>query len=71
MNFQVLRRTFATNAPDHGTNPKDVAAHLRHSNIGATLNCYTQSIPANVRKPVNAVAEDVMAGKKLLTERVQ
>lgn len=71
VNFQVMRRTFATNAPEHGTNPKDVAAHLRHSNVGTTLNHYTQSIPANVRKLVNAVAEDVMAGGKLLTERIQ
>ena len=57
--------------PDHGSNPKDVAAHLRHSNVGTTLNHYTQSIPANVRKLVNAVAEDVTAGEKLLTERIQ
>lgn len=71
VNFQVMRRTFATNAPEHGTNPKDVAAHLRHSNVGTTPNHYTQSIPANVRKLVNAVAEDVMAGEKLLTERIQ
>ena len=71
VNFQVMRRTFATSAPEHGTNPKDVAAHLRHSSISTTLTHYTQSIPDNVRKLVNAVAEDVMAGSKLLTERVQ
>ena len=35
VNFRVLRRTFATNAQGHG-NPKDVQAHLRHTDIGTT-----------------------------------
>jgi len=60
VNFQVLRRTFATNAQGHG-NAKDVQSHLRHSDIGTTLNEYTQAIPESVRKLVNAVADDVMA----------
>jgi integrase len=68
VNFQVLRRTFATNAQGHG-NPKDVQAHLRHSDIGTTLNEYTQSIPDSVRTLVNRVADDVMGAP--LTERVQ
>jgi integrase len=62
VNFQVLRRTFATNAQGFG-NPKDVQAHLRHSDIGTTLNEYTQPIPESVRKLVNAVADDVMTSK--------
>jgi len=62
INFQVLRRTFATNAQGFG-NPKDVQAHLRHSDIGTTLNEYTQVIPESVRKLVNAVADDVMTSK--------
>lgn len=62
VNFQVLRRTFATNAQGFG-NPKDVQAHLRHSDIGTTLNEYTQAIPESVRKLVNAVADDVMTSK--------
>jgi hypothetical protein len=32
VNFQVLRRTFATNAQGHG-NAKDVQTHLRHTDI--------------------------------------
>jgi len=65
VNFRVLRRTFATNAQGHG-NPKDVQAHLRHTDIGTTLNEYTQIIPESVRKLVNAVADDVMGtGQKL------
>jgi integrase len=62
VNFQVLRRTFATNAQGLG-NPKDVQAHLRHSDITTTLNEYTQTIPDSVRKLVNAVTNDVMASK--------
>jgi integrase len=65
VNFQVLRRTFATNAQGFG-NPKDVQAHLRHSDIGTTLNVYTQEVAESVRKLVNDVTNDVMA-----TETVQ
>jgi integrase len=35
VNFQVLRRTFAANAHDHG-NPKDLQTHLRHTDIATT-----------------------------------
>jgi integrase len=47
VNFQVLRRTFATNAQGHG-NAKDVQTHLRHTDIATTLDVYTQPIDANV-----------------------
>jgi integrase len=74
INFQVLRRTFATNAQGYG-NPKDVEAHLRHSNAATTLNEYTQAIPESVRKLVNAVTNDVLMSKPkpspLLAKRVQ
>ena len=69
VNFQVLRRTFATNAQGMG-NPVDVQAHLRHSDIGTTLGIYTQAIPESVRRLVNAVADDVMTCKPT-TERIQ
>jgi integrase len=72
VNFQVLRRTFATNAQGFG-NPRDVQAHLRHTDITTTLGVYTQPIDTNVRKLVNAVADDVMTSKPSLelTGRVQ
>lgn len=74
VNFQVLRRTFATSAQGFGS-PKDVQAHLRHSDIGTTLNEYTQVIPESVRKLVNAVADDVMKAEieqgPMLTPRIQ
>ena len=67
VNFQVLRRTFATNAQGHG-NAKDVQTHLRHTDIATTLDVYTQPVDANVRRLVNAVTTDVMTSKP---ERVQ
>jgi integrase len=59
VHFQVLRRTFATNAQEHG-NAKDVQTHLRHSHISTTFDVYAQPVPESVRKLVNAVADDVM-----------
>lgn len=75
VNFQVLRRTFATNAQGHG-NAKDVQTHLRHTDIATTLGVYTQPIDENVRKLVNAVADDVMSsgensGPRLVTTQIQ
>jgi integrase len=75
VNFQVLRRTFATNAQGLG-NIKDVQFHLRHSDIATTLGVYTQPIAESTRKLVNAVANDVIASgpepvPMLLTERIQ
>ncbi len=62
VNFQVLRRTFATNAQGFG-DVKSVQSHLRHSDVSTTLGVYTQPIDANVRRLVNAVADDVMTSK--------
>ena len=77
VNFQVLRRTFATNAQEFGSS-KDVQTHLRHSHISTTMDVYTQAIPESVRKLVNAVAHDVMTAEPpaieepvSLTRRVQ
>jgi integrase len=77
VNFQVLRRTFATNASAY-RDSKSVQAHLRHSAIATTLDVYTQLIGESVRKLVNAVTEDVMTAKPRaieepapLTRRVQ
>jgi integrase len=77
VNFQVLRRTFATNAQGYG-NPKDVQAHLRHTDIATTLDVYTQTVPESVRKLVNAVTHDVMTAEApaieepaAITRRVQ
>lgn len=67
VNFQVLRRTFATNAQAFGA-MKDVQVHLRHTDIGTTANVYTQPVLESVRKLVNAVANDVMTSEPPVIE---
>lgn len=64
VHFQILRRTFATNAQGYG-NAKDVQAHLRHTDIATTLGVYTQPIAESTRKLVNAVADDVMTAEPI------
>jgi integrase len=54
VNFQILRRTFATNAQEFGS-PKDVQTHLRHTHIATTMDVYTQPVDENVRRLVNTV----------------
>jgi integrase len=61
VNFQVLRRTFATNA--EGGNMKDVQTHLRHANIATTANVYMQPVLPSVRALVNSVTNDVMTAE--------
>lgn len=65
--FQVLRRTFATNAQGKG-NSKDVQTHLRHSNIATTMDVYTEAIPESVRALVNAVTDSVMGSQKVVLQ---
>ena len=57
------------NPQGHG-NAKDVQTHLRHTDIATTLGFYTQPIDSNVRKLVNAVAEEVMTAEELEKEPV-
>jgi integrase len=59
VNFQVLRRTFATNAQEHGS-LKDVQTHLRHAHINTTGDIYTQPIEESVRRMVNTVTDKVL-----------
>ncbi len=70
VNFQVLRRTFATNAQEFGS-PKDVQSHLRHTHISTTLDVYTQPVADSVRRLVNTVANDVMGVSVSSSRRVQ
>ena len=70
VNFQVLRRTFATHAQEFGSF-KSVQTHLRHTNVNTTLGVYTQPVDKSVRRLVNDVANDVMTGVTLVTGRVQ
>jgi integrase len=70
VNFQVMRRTFATNAQELGS-AKSVQTHLRHSNVNTTLGVYTQPVDENVRRLVNDVANDVMTSVTPVTGQIQ
>jgi integrase len=54
LNFQILRRTMATQAQSMGS-VKDIQAHLRHSRPDTTANEYMQALPASVRQMVGSV----------------
>lgn len=62
INFQVLRRTFATLAHDLGVPLKAVQAQLRHASTATTANVYTQIVTATQKAAVEIVA------KKLFSE---
>ena len=59
VNFQVLRRSFATNAQQVGS-AKDLQTHLRHSKINTTMDVYTQPVDESVRRMVNSFADEVL-----------
>jgi integrase len=54
LNFQILRRTMATQAQNMGS-VKDIQAHLRHSRADTTANEYMQALPESVQKMVGSV----------------
>jgi hypothetical protein len=47
LNFQIMRRTTATQAQKVGS-VKDIQAHLRHSKPGTTANECMQEFPESV-----------------------
>jgi integrase len=59
VNFQVMRRTFATKAQEFGS-VKSAQTHLRHSNASTPMNIYQQPVDSAVREMVNSVTESVM-----------
>jgi integrase len=54
LNFQVMRRTMATQAQGMGS-VKDIQAHLRHAKADTTANEYMQELPESVKKMVGSV----------------
>lgn len=62
VNFQALRRTFATLAHDSGASLKDVQTQLRHAHAATTADVYTQAIPESVRRAVDAFTRQVLGG---------
>lgn len=54
LNFQILRRTMATQAQRMGS-VKDIQAHLRHSRPDTTAFEYMQELPESVQQMVSSV----------------
>jgi integrase len=54
LNFQILRRTMATQAQSMGS-VKDIQAHLRHAKADTTANEYMQELPESVKQMVASV----------------
>ncbi len=54
LNFQILRRTIATQAQNLGS-VKDIQSHQRHSRADTTANEYMQALPESVRQMVGSV----------------
>ena len=54
VNFQILRRTMATQTQCIGS-MKDTQAHLRHAKADTTANKYMQELPESVKTMVGSV----------------
>ena len=54
LNFQIMRRTMATQAQSMGS-VKDIQAHLRHAKADTTANEYMQELPESVKRMVGSV----------------
>jgi len=61
LNFQILRRTMATQAQTMGS-VKDIQAHLRHAKADTTANEYMQELPESVKKMVGSVYAKLTKG---------
>ncbi len=61
LNFQILRRTMATQAQAMGS-VKDIQAHLRRSRADTTANDYMQALPESVQRMVGSVYEMLTRG---------
>ena len=70
LNFQILRRTMATQAQKMGS-VKDIQAHLRHSRPDTSAHEYMQELPESLQQMVGAVYLILTKGgeeKRLLTK---
>ena len=61
VNFQILRRTMATQAQSMGS-VKDIQAHLRHAKADTTANEYMQELPESVKTMVGSVYTMIKKG---------
>lgn len=61
LNFQILRRTMATQAQRMGS-VKDIQAHLRHARPDTTAYEYMQELPDSVQEMVGSMYEKLKKG---------
>ena len=52
VNWQVLRRSYATWLVEAAADPKALQAQMRHSRISTTMDVYSQFVPAAQRRAV-------------------
>jgi len=57
VNWQVLRRSYATWLNMVGANAKDAQALMRHSRASTTLDVYQQHVPESQRRVVNKLTK--------------
>jgi integrase len=57
VNWQVLRRSFATYLKHKGADVKDAQALMRHSRASTTLDIYQQFIPESQRRVVDGLIQ--------------
>jgi integrase len=57
VNWQVLRRSYATWLKMAGADVKDAQAQMRHSRVTTTLEIYQQFIPESQRRAVDRLGE--------------
>jgi site-specific recombinase XerD len=55
VNWQVLRRSFATWLKINGADVKDAQALMRHSRASTTLDVYQQFVPESQRRVVDGL----------------
>jgi integrase len=63
VNWQVLRRSYATWLVQSGADPKAVQGQMRHARIGTTMDIYAQFVPESQRRAVTQMMS--MVGDKL------
>ena len=57
VNWQVLRRSFATWLKISGADVKDAQALMRHSRASTTLDVYQQFVPESQRRAVDRLMQ--------------
>jgi integrase len=61
VNWQVLRRSYATWMVEAGADPKAVQGQMRHSRISTTMDIYAQIVPASQQRAVAQMMDMVTA----------